>query len=384
MKKILFDLTVCQPLANIKFHGGGTYGYIVFRALCKKKPNSVVAYIDMTRFIDPVINEYLNLKDIKVVDASKVELRNAVSDEIAVFYSPLFKKDYLQLTSLGILIYITFHGMRKLELNRDQYEYLYAVDWKNFIKAKLKQTFLYNFVSHKFFIEYKDFLEYSNVRVITVSNHSKAAIQYFYPSLSSSNIQVFYSPSTSIDNYESIIPYRKDKYYIIVSANRWLKNSFRAIMAFDSLFEKFPNIQGQVIVVGLNNNQLFKKVRQKNRFEVFDYVDRKTLESMLKGAYLLVYPSLNEGFGYPPLEAMKYGTPVVSSSFSAISEVCGDSVMYVNPYSIDEIAMRILQMEDDEIHEKYVRRGRDRYSVIEARQKSDLDKLVSKLIDSLR
>lgn len=57
------------------------------------------------------------------------------------------------------------------------------------------------------------------------------------------------------------------------------------------------------------------KIKNKSHFVLLEYVDNNVLESLYKGAYALIYPTLNEGFGYPPLEAMKYGTPVLSSPF---------------------------------------------------------------------
>lgn len=101
------------------------------------------------------------------------------------------------------------------------------------------------------------------------------------------------------------------------------------MLAFDTLFEKNRNIAGKVIVVGLHeNNYLIKRIRHKDRFQIMDYVDRLQLESLLCGAYALIYPTLNEGFGYPPLEAMKYGTPVVASSFLLCQNLWGFSFIF--------------------------------------------------------
>lgn len=80
------------------------------------------------------------------------------------------------------------------------------------------------------------------------------------------------------------------------------------------------------------------------------------LASLYQNAYLFVYPTLNEGFGYPPIEAMQFATPVICSAITSTTEICGDSVLYFNPYSIDEIKNRILMMENPKIREFYVKK----------------------------
>ena len=141
---------------------------------------------------------------------------------------------------------------------------------------------------------YKFLIENKNVRVVTVSNHSKSSICYYYPSVCKDKILVYYSPSTTGIEYKEVKSYMTEKYYLILSADRWLKNAYRAMLAFDTLFEKNRNIAGKVIVVGLHeNNYLIKRIRHKDRFQIMDYVDRLQLESLLCGAYALIYPTLN-------------------------------------------------------------------------------------------
>lgn len=69
--------------------------------------------------------------------------------------------------------------------------------------------------------------------------------------------------------------------------------------------------------------------------------DDRVLNELYKKASVLVYPSLYEGFGFPPLEAMVHGCPVVSSSVSSMPEVLGDAARYFDPESIDQMASTI-------------------------------------------
>jgi glycosyltransferase involved in cell wall biosynthesis len=68
------------------------------------------------------------------------------------------------------------------------------------------------------------------------------------------------------------------------------------------------------------------------------YVDAADLEGLYEAASAFVFPSLNEGFGLPVLEAMARSVPVVTSSVSSLPEVAGDAALLVDPTSVDEIA----------------------------------------------
>ncbi len=384
-KKILFDLRKCQPIGNIKFHGGGTYGGIIFERLCKIAPDCIVAYWNSDKFIDPSIRKTIEEYNIKLIDACSFDLECAFTEEIALFYSPLFDEKYATQIPSHVPIYVTIHGLRKLEMNRDSYEVKYSSVLKEKIKCILKQTFLFGLIEKKFYEEYIPFLKKENVNVITVSNHSKQSLLFYYSFLKEDRINVFYSPSTTSIDVEKVVPYPLKKYYLIISADRWLKNSLRAIKALDALYEKKVLVDENVVVVGLPaGNGMIKEVVHKKHFLLKDYVGKEELESLFKGAYALIYPSLNEGFGYPPLEAMKYGTPVIASPFSSIPEVCGDAVLYANPYSIEEIAMRIQAMNREDVHEKYAVRARERYTYITRRQNEDLEKMVNFLLEIVK
>lgn len=378
MKKILFDMVGCQPNRESKYHGGGIYGYIVLSFLIKQIPDRLVIRLDRSRFIDPAIEELISSKKIQTVDIRESSLSECITKyDIGVFYSPLFNKSYKQLQGLNIPIIITIHGLRNLEMNRDKTEVFYARSIRDKVKALLKQTPYYGRLLKKYWEDKKWLFENDNVQIITVSNHSKHSIMYYYPFVDEKRIKVMYSVSTTPEGYKTTKPYFEKKYYLIVSANRWLKNAYRAIKAFDNLFDNPQyGVDGKVMVLGLSKDTaIYKKIRNKERFQLMGYVDQATLESLYKGAYALVYPSLNEGFGYPPLEAMKYGTPVIASPFASITEVCGDSVLYANPYSSEEIAFRILQLEEKVNYQLYEKRGIERYKLISAKQESDLEEL---------
>ena len=88
------------------------------------------------------------------------------------------------------------------------------------------------------------------------------------------------------------------------------------------------------------------------------YVHQSVLPQLVAGAKALIYPSLYEGFGLPVLEAMQSGTAVITSQNSAMTEVGGNAVVHIDPYSSNTIADALLQLgRDDPALEEMINRG---------------------------
>lgn len=68
------------------------------------------------------------------------------------------------------------------------------------------------------------------------------------------------------------------------------------------------------------------------------------MAQLYQQAKAFIFPSIYEGFGFPPLEAMSFGTPVISSNAACMPEICGDAALYVQPLSIESISVAITQL----------------------------------------
>jgi glycosyltransferase involved in cell wall biosynthesis len=91
---------------------------------------------------------------------------------------------------------------------------------------------------------------------------------------------------------------------------------------------------------------------------VTGFIDDNELPIAYAGAMAYVTPSLSEGFGWPPLEAMACGTPVISSKESCMPEILGDAPIYFDPYDIDDIARAMMKISDDEkLREELSKKG---------------------------
>jgi glycosyltransferase involved in cell wall biosynthesis len=86
----------------------------------------------------------------------------------------------------------------------------------------------------------------------------------------------------------------------------------------------------------------------RDRIEVTGYVSAAHLASLYARASVFAFPSLDEGFGMPVLEAMSRGIPVLASTRSALPEVCGDAALLVDALSTDEIAEGLKRLTEDE------------------------------------
>ena len=129
------------------------------------------------------------------------------------------------------------------------------------------------------------------------------------------------------------------------------KNLARLIAAFGEMVkhEDFPHDLVLCGPSGWKTQSFFRALAAspvKERIRLIGYVDHHELPLWYAAADLFVYPSLAEGFGLPPLEAMACGTPVVTTSVPAISEAVGDAAVSVSPHDVMALAeamTRIIQ-----------------------------------------
>ena len=135
----------------------------------------------------------------------------------------------------------------------------------------------------------------------------------------------------------------KREYLLAVGSLQPRKNLIRLIQAFVQLRKKFPDQKPQLVIAGrklwLYKDILASIAQQELSDDVIvtDYVTDEELRCLYKSAVALVYPSIFEGFGLPPLEAMACGTPVIASNTSSLPEVVGEAGILVDPYDIDSI-----------------------------------------------
>lgn len=152
-------------------------------------------------------------------------------------------------------------------------------------------------------------------------------------------------------------------YFLYLGTLEPRKNIERIIEAYNSLKDKEKNLPVLVLAGGKGwmYDSIFSKVENlgiQDKIIFTGYVEEEEIPKLMCGAKALVFPSLYEGFGMPPIEAMACGTPVIVSEHGALEEVVGDAGIKVNPYSVQEIesAMREL-LSNNELHQELSLRG---------------------------
>ena len=216
------------------------------------------------------------------------------------------------------------------------------------------------------------------VRMIAVSNYTQRSLQYNF-GIPAENISVYYSPeriysetNEQIENpiLRQIIESRH-KYYLLVNANRVQKNPYKAIQAF----ERYVQTSGA-------NAKLLALGYQGAGTDVvlpLSWLSDSDLANAYKHCYALIYPSFFEGFGYPPIEAMHYGKPVLCSYCTSMPDIFEDAPIWFSPLYETGVFEALYKL-TEENYDEYVHRSLSQYQKIQSRQKADLEKLIQQII----
>ena len=219
-------------------------------------------------------------------------------------------------------------------------------------------------------------------RIFAVSQFTKTEIQKLFE-IPAGRIEVVYNAiderflggHASASDRELIAERYQVNYPFLLYAGRISphKNVVRMIEAFSALkaeLEKtqaFPELKLIIIGDDLSGNPDLRRtvIRSgvQNDVRFLGFVPIETLRIFYDAAKIFVFPSLYEGFGLPPLEAMAHGTPVVASNVSSLPEVVGNAAVLVNPENVFEI-MRALHrvLMDQPLRERMKDRGYEQVS----------------------
>jgi len=142
-----------------------------------------------------------------------------------------------------------------------------------------------------------------------------------------------------------------ERFILTVGTIEPRKNYLRLLEAYRRLLDQGYN-EGLVIVgkLGWRYKTFFQRLRELNLEQsvtLLGFVADDDLPALYSAAEIFVYPSLYEGFGLPPLEAMACGIPVVASNTSSLPEVVGDAGLLVSPYETAALAAALKKLLDD-------------------------------------
>jgi glycosyltransferase involved in cell wall biosynthesis len=212
-------------------------------------------------------------------------------------------------------------------------------------------------------------------KILTVSNFSKDEIisKFYY---AKNKTEVIYNAVHS--KLQDFSLTEKKKIILSVGSLDPRKN-LRVLV--DS-FLKWNNYEYRLYILGGGNKSFSKLNLPKHERVIYlGYVKDDELEKYYLKSEIFIYPSLYEGFGLPPIEAMSYGIPVIVSDRTSLPEVCADAAYYINPSSTSSIIKALNDLvTNKELQRDLVNRGfknLDRFSWVKSAK--IVDEIVKKL-----
>ena len=145
------------------------------------------------------------------------------------------------------------------------------------------------------------------------------------------------------------------------------KNLIGLVKAYEELRNRRPDLADRQLVIaggrGWKSRKIFKAFKlslYSQDIKFLGYVSNQEKEILYQTAGIFVYPSFYEGFGFPPLEAISFGLPTVSSNISSLPEVLGKAALLINPFSTTEISEAMeIALTDEVIRVRLINLGRE-------------------------
>ena len=138
-----------------------------------------------------------------------------------------------------------------------------------------------------------------------------------------------------------------DTFLLFVGSIEPRKNLLNLLKAYHLLPEKIKKDYPLILAgfKGWENKEIMQEIKKEKEYiQYLGYLSNKELAHVYSLATVFIYPSLYEGFGIPPLEAMACGTAVIASNAASIPEVCGNAAVYINPNNSMDITEKIIDL----------------------------------------
>lgn len=188
----------------------------------------------------------------------------------------------------------------------------------------------------------KDIMTYLDIPEDKITNTYQNVRQYHDLETPDESKDVF-----SVNQLQEKFSLSPRGYFLFIGAIEPKKNVVRLLEGYLS-----AHVTQKLVVVGplawqSEKEQVLLK-QYPDKIIYANYVSSSVLNTLLRNARALVFPSLFEGFGLPVMEAMSVGLPVITSNISSLPEVTGDAALLVNPYEVSEIASAIHCLANDD------------------------------------
>lgn len=387
--RLLFDLLATQPISSsVKYNGGAEYVRRIFLETVARSDDSVnifCTYNSKLAFEDYLREVAIN-KGVVFLDLAKNSINEYIrQNRIEKVFLGIVQRYSGTHFDQNVEVVMVWHDVRDLEIvptRESLWNFSDVSTLSGRIKLIIKLLFFDGFLKMCAEINMRNYATISvlaqrkRTRVITDSVHSKYTILSKFPAIEKSKIDVLSLPEITYSNEKTeCSELIGEKYWLLVSADRWNKNALSVIKILSKV-EVFRNKKIKLVLVGnIKNFNLYNKIKKCDWIVVYDYLERSKLEWLYANCSLLLYPSFAEGFGIPPIEAMRYGKPIVASATSAIIEIYGDAPIYICPYNKLEIETRLRSVLDMDLN-LISQKSNHKYKQILKRQHHDLEVIV--------
>lgn len=388
---IIFDLFSSQPFSpHAKFNGGGQYVKSIFKHFMFENQyhnNKIYCTYNSILYLDHEISLLCARYKIELLDINVYNINHYISiHNIEKVFIGILQR-YLNLElPIGVKLIIVVHDMRDLEIlpTKEEFFNLSRINGiKSIIKLSVILMFYFFWKKYRIYKNLKaynsvfNYLKKNNSEIWTVSCHTKNLILSKFSFLDHDRIKIFWAPEIKVNSLVLKIPSIDNlQFFMLVSCDHWEKNTLNIINAFISYNKNKLKKINLVIVGDLSDTPLECKIKKYGWIYNFSNLEESQMEWLYSQTDMLIYLSYVEGFGYPPINAMKYGKPILASATSSIMEICGCAPIYCCPYSKTEILARINYVMNNDLS-LFRQESLKRHTEIINKQRVDLTSMTS-------
>jgi glycosyltransferase involved in cell wall biosynthesis len=223
--------------------------------------------------------------------------------------------------------------------------------------------------------------------IIVPTNYAREKVHFYMGFPKEKLITIYEGPKTLNPSKDTPKPewlhkLENEKYILHVGVMEKRKNLTMLIRAFKTLIDN-GHKHLKLVLVGKGNGRVdsddteqIHKTISENKLEqhviLLGYVSDKELGLAYENAFMYVFPSFNEGFGIPVLEAFRFNLPVLVADNSCLPEVGGEAVLTFNPFDETDLSKKMtLVLEDENLRAKLIESGSERLNYFSWRKSSD-------------
>ena len=193
--------------------------------------------------------------------------------------------------------------------------------------------------------------------IIAVSEFTRQTVQKHFPTTAPEKISVIHEGVTQfLSARPTPEPKKNPAPYFLYVGNAYPHKNLEFLISTFAMFKK-THPTSRLIIAG-HEDVFFKKTKTLGVAEFISDPTDADLQNLYSNAQIFIFPSRLEGFGLPPLEAMRADVPVVASNRGSLPEILGDAAVYFNPQSSEELLTAMETISTDEnLRQNMIRKG---------------------------